>query len=938
MRHSTDLRRRNYNNRGLIRHHFVDNPCRIMPDGTLYAYVMRTLKRGSLYTSFDNGFVWNTMRRSDGSNDIFYGLSPRSVIGLDIQGPIIFVEPHPDNENAMIFTGHSVPPATYVQSFQGVNLHTGVADDAVFPQNLIVTDNALEGVFGVSGYQHWFAIGYVEAITKEFGVKRFSPYDGSRTAPVYESSFDWVNRYYMLADGETGFCDIVVQSTIGAGPGSTMPVIKDWGSYWWGGNYDSATTVALTFGGSDYNFSFNSAEQKHCVYLAEIEIPTPGTMKPTMRYHPERGEYLFENTMVVYGGVGYGQLWDEPGYPADTSYTMFWAYAVGGTGNAYGASRRSASLKGYHEPNLLSPDAGDSHVTGVANVHMMLVSDSISGRRHCILVSSTRLASLQAWYASYGFGKTIDVIIYDVYIANGAGNDYTFNEAALTAAGATLAGGDGDWGERGLADIHINIGAPSASANPEPQPLWEASLPDFGIQGYYDVDIILASRGGSYFTFAVWTMGRFLMVAQLTAAGYSIDLVIPSAFTSNGSENDYTFNMGAITGAGATLWGGDGCGGERTPGGNPADVALRHFRFNFFDGAFGPVTEISPVAVLSVALARDGNGTLCAVWGEMDGLDVRVRYALSHDNGLTWFNVSPVMGGASAYTDSITGDPEARVDVIGGEDGGFLFMYVRKNSAGVPRLYIHRITASPYTCGEAKEASNLPVTEPIVGGRFFKPLEDYRVNLGIPGFVRIAYQIGEGNSEGMLDSIPVRYAQNLLLHAYPTGAVGAATSINQDYYALGMTGTRTTEYERAFATLGTTCTLRRYEPLAYSTMGDRSSYGEAVQVDRRVILDPSTYAFPSPEIDAVSQEAWIERDSRRLFLPPNTPMLRSFVLNAGNHLKRTVWTILLAGNEYEISQVVPRFLDDQICFYEANAYVIGPSRDPWARIVLPSET
>jgi hypothetical protein len=41
---------------------------------------------------------------------------------------------------------------------------------------------------------------------------------------------------------------------------------------------------------------------------------------------------------------------------------------------------------------------------------------------------------------------------------------------------------------------------------------------------------------------------------------------------------------------------------------------------------------------------------------------------------------------------------------------------------------------------------------------------------------------------------------------------------------------------------------------------------------------------------------------------------------------------------YEISQVVPYFINSQICYYGANGYVVGPSNDPFSRPVLPSET
>ena len=65
---------------------------------------------------------------------------------------------------------------------------------------------------------------------------------------------------------------------------------------------------------------------------------------------------------------------------------------------------------------------------------------------------------------------------------------------------------------------------------------------------------------------------------------------------------------------------------------------------------------------------------------------------------------------------------------------------------------------------------------------------------------------------------------------------------------------------------------------------------------------------------------------------------RNFLINNGNYLKRTVWIMQYAGNQYELSQLVPKFIDNQILYYTVNAYVVGPSRNPFTRLILPSET
>jgi hypothetical protein len=263
--------------------------------------------------------------------------------------------------------------------------------------------------------------------------------------------------------------------------------------------------------------------------------------------------------------------------------------------------------------------------------------------------------------------------------------------------------------------------------------------------------------------------------------------------------------------------------------------------------------------------------------------------------------------------------------------------YVRKNASAIARLYVHQMTSTDgltYTCGAAKEATSQPATANVVGGHFFKPCEDNLLVLSTPGFARIAYQVEQGSSELMLDCTPVAFAQELLTTAFPLYAATLPSSNNVDFYGAGMNGTRTAKYIEAFSSLGVTLMFRRFEPLATAEMGDRSSYAAPTETPYKVVIDPSSYSFPTPELQIADQTAWIERDVRRLFLPPNVPLLRTFLLNAGN----IVWTILLDGNEYEVSQVVPRFIDEEIVFYEANAYVIGPSRDPWSRVILPSET
>lgn len=590
-RFSTSLRRRNYNNRGLVVHNFTVDNCKINADGSLFVFFVRTYKEGHLLCSRDGGFTWNPVWNdaTPPRTDIWYHTTPRAVAGLDVQGPIMQLEMVPDVDGAYVFTGGENGAGGFTNTFQYVNTTTMIAQTLVF--TVIATDVARKGVLATSGYQHWIAIGYVRDSNSNFGVNRFSPYDGSLAGVVYENSFLYDNRFDMVANGESGRCNIAVVSSAG----------------------------------------------------------------------------------------------------------------------------------------------------------------------------------------------------------------------------------------------------------------------------------------------------------------------------------------------------------------------LKHIRYDFETHTFAAPTAISAdTRITSIAIARDGFNSLCAVWGLISGpgagTAVQIKYAISTDNGSTWHVTSIVAGGIDPYYDIISGDIDARVDVIGGSNGGFLFMYVRKvpSPPGSPRLWINEVKTNDngvsYFHTLYREATSQPANKWVVGGHFFKPQEDSLVDLTIPGFVRIAYQVGEGTDELMTDSTPVAFAQELLLTAFPVSTPATITAYNQDFHALGMVGPQTTKYLAAFNSVGTTYMLRRYEPNADAEMGDRNSYDEPIETERKLMIDPSSYGFPSLELGTADYTEWIERDIRKAFLPPDFPPLRTFVLNAGNFLKRTVWTFLLDGNEYEISQVVPRFVSGQIVFYEVNAYVIGPSRDPWSRVVLPSET
>lgn len=374
----------------------------------------------------------------------------------------------------------------------------------------------------------------------------------------------------------------------------------------------------------------------------------------------------------------------------------------------------------------------------------------------------------------------------------------------------------------------------------------------------------------------------------------------------------------------------------------------------------------SPAIAKDISIAVDGLGNLCVVY--FDQGDEEVRYATSIDSGATWdVNTLSRTSGHAVYTDSITSDKAGRTNIIAGSKGGFMLTYCEDNSDGTPRCYLRQLTTSDagatYDLGEEKEvATAAPYTSSaITGVQFFHPTDVKLLDFTDPGLVRIAFTVGEGDSLTMADTVPVDLGQELLYESAfstslssETGShtldtadsvsirvlmdIHAGPSSNIDFYAAGMIGGFTERYEAAFRRIGTSARILQFEPDADNYMSDRSAFGAPTEHSALVLFDPVTYSFPSPALNRDATLERTEQDVRKMHLPPDFHLARTFLVNKSGYLKRTVWLVEHAGNQYEISQVIPRFIDNQICYYEANAYVVGPSRDPFSRVVLPSET
>lgn len=373
----------------------------------------------------------------------------------------------------------------------------------------------------------------------------------------------------------------------------------------------------------------------------------------------------------------------------------------------------------------------------------------------------------------------------------------------------------------------------------------------------------------------------------------------------------------------------------------------------------------SPAIAKDVSIAIDGLGTLCIVY--FDQGDEEIRYATSIDSGTTWdLNTLTRTLFADVFNDSPTSDAAGRTTVLGGALGGFLLSYVEDNAVNVPKTHIRELTTSDggstYDLQNEKTvATSEAPSAPVTGLHWFLPPDIKLLDISDPGLVRVAYNVGEGDSLTMSDTIPVTFEQELLFaSAYPSSLTSEASSYsidtadpvsllvlldihagpesNIDFYSAGMTGGFTDKYISAFNEIGTSIRLLKYEPDADNYMNDRSAYQAPSEESALALFDPVTYSFPSPSLNRDTSIEYVEQDVRKMHLPPTQHLARTFLVNKGGHLKRTVWTCEYDGNEYEVSQIIPRFISNQICYYECNAYVIGPSRDPFSRTVLPSET
>ena len=323
-------------------------------------------------------------------------------------------------------------------------------------------------------------------------------------------------------------------------------------------------------------------------------------------------------------------------------------------------------------------------------------------------------------------------------------------------------------------------------------------------------------------------------------------------------------------------------------------------------------------------------------------------YAMSNDAGATWksvYNAPP--NGYSGYVDYMTGKLSTCNDIIGGYSGSFLLssVYMQNGSGSLFVKEVPSIVVEPTGVAGLRTSINPwikvnSVNDKVLGGKFFKYMNEKVPNFGDKSAIRIAYQVGEVNHKDGQDTVYSRvYHERLSNLAYPLQYSGTAfTKDNIDYYASGYIDVNTQLYIDKITDLGMTYSFSRYDPVQTSQITGRGSYGSPTTFESEACVDPGSYGFATVARNNADFSEYMERDTRKIFYKPNLYLSREFILNDGGYLKRTIWTIRIMGNDYELAQIVPRFLDGKIIYYEANLYVVGPSNDPFSKVILPSET
>jgi len=377
---------------------------------------------------------------------------------------------------------------------------------------------------------------------------------------------------------------------------------------------------------------------------------------------------------------------------------------------------------------------------------------------------------------------------------------------------------------------------------------------------------------------------------------------------------------------------------------------------------FANIDELVSSSYIGIdpSIAIDGDGVVLAAFGDVSGGndDVTIKYRLSSNDGISFSSTASITkpAGSSTYFDNSTANPQIKLSLLGDAGGGFLVSAIFAYQ-GRPTLFIKTISAAGVE-GDWQIVNSRTDVE-VTGNQFFRPFYDRLPYFGNMSDLRCAFQVGAGNNVHGHDTVLTSvYQERLGTNAFPEDSSSGSYYVDPlasgtlrvdfrvfgsltdytDYYNENAVGDYTERYIDAFNKIGISVKVRGYEPITTATDTGRSAYDEPTTYTTKVLIDPKTYDFPAVADTSSVVTQYIERDIRKAFFKPDFFMNRNFIINDGGYVKRTVWTLSYMGNDYEISQIVPRLINNEICFYEANLYVVGPSNDPFRKLTLPSET
>jgi len=346
-----------------------------------------------------------------------------------------------------------------------------------------------------------------------------------------------------------------------------------------------------------------------------------------------------------------------------------------------------------------------------------------------------------------------------------------------------------------------------------------------------------------------------------------------------------------------------------------------------------------------IGIEISGSGTLCTIYSTDSGSTASGFYSISTDNGSTWTTIGliPPSGYSSVY-DIPTSKYSNRSSIIGGYEDTFLISNCYTNNiTGNTDLFVKEISPTDGTISGiyygygTTPVSNIPwrkvnsANGNIIGSKFFKYTDETIPNFGDKSTIHMAYQMGNQNDAYGRDSVSSTVFQEKLSNtAYVTDFEGNAFTKNLfDYYASGYINDKTKLYMSDFDKIGTQVSISKYEPIEKSLIDGKGGFKSPTTWDIIALIDPGSSTAPTVARGNAEFEEYIGRDSRKIFFKADCFLDRRYIINNGGYKKKTIYTIRLEDKDYEVEQILPRFFNNCIMYWEANLFVVSPTNDPF---------